>query len=100
MIEMMPHKGSYILKLDANGVGSFARLDDGSPLTGDEHRLRYKTVHWTGDLAIGAESFFFQEGQAEVYEDARYGVLRVDEKGRSVLVGLADENFELIAAAR
>lgn len=96
--EDMPRKGTYILKLDANNVASFARLDDGSPLTQDEVRLQYSDIIWTGELRIGAESFLFQEGQAQLFQEARFGVLRVDEDGNSVLVGLADENHQLITA--
>lgn len=96
--EDMPRKGTYILKLDANNVASFARLDDGSPLTQDEVRLQYSDIIWIGELRIGAESFLFQEGQAQLFQEARFGVLRVDEDGNSVLVGLADENHQLITA--
>ncbi len=98
-LESMPRKGTIVLALDANDVGVFSRLDDGSPLAEDELRLQYKLLlqSWGPRSArIGAESFLFQEGQAEVYADARYGVLRVDETGGSVLVGLADEAQQLI----
>jgi len=42
------------------------------------------------EVFIGAESFFFQEGHADAYEDARYGILKVAPDGGSVLAGLAD----------
>ena len=98
-LESMPRKGTIVLALDADKVGSFTRLDDGSPLAANELRLQYKLLlqSWgPRSVRIGAESFLFQEGQAEVYADARYGVLRVDETGGSVLVGLADEAQQLI----
>ena len=47
-------------------------------------------------INIGAESYFFQEGDAEKFEKAVYGGLRVDNKGNSVLVGLFDENKKQI----
>ncbi|MCI5136696.1 MAG: hypothetical protein D3920_16885 [Candidatus Electrothrix sp. AW2] len=40
-----------------------------------------------------APSFFFQEGDAKLYGEARYGELKVDESGGSVLVGLCGEDF-------
>lgn len=92
----MPQKGLLVLAIDADGVGTFARLDDGNQLGANEVRIRYWRIAMTGEIGIGAESFFFQEGQAEVFEDARYGVIRVGEDGTSVLVGLADENLGLI----
>ncbi len=92
-------KGTMVLTLDGDNVGSFARMDNGSPLSENETRLRYKLVTTAGELSIGAESFFFQEGHARFFDRARYGVLRVDEEGGSVLVGLADENHQLIVPA-
>ena len=88
----LPREGVVIVALDDAGVASFARLDDGSALRPNEARLRY--VGWSewGELDYGSNAFFFQEGDAELYADARYGMLKVDELGNSVLVGLADEN--------
>jgi uncharacterized membrane-anchored protein len=88
--------GIIVLALDADGVGTSGRHDDGSPLGKNEMRLQYKYILGRADLALGAESFFFQEGQAEIFQDARYGVLRVDEDGASVLVGLANSERQLI----
>ncbi len=95
----LPRRGTVILSLDADNVGSFVRLDDGSPLAANEIRLDYRTILETGELGIGAESFFFQEGQADAYAEARFGVLRVADDGASVLVGLADEQHRLIEPA-
>jgi len=89
-------KGTIVLALDTDNVGSFRRMDDGSPLAENETRLQYKLIVTTDNFSIGAESFFFQEGQASFYTNARYGVLRVDADGESVLVGLADENHVMI----
>jgi uncharacterized membrane-anchored protein len=96
MSEDMPHKGTYVLKLDQNNVASFARKDDDTALAADEFRLQYYGNTWIGDLRIGADSYLFQEGQAPLYQNARYGILRVDESGDSVLVGLADEAHQPI----
>jgi uncharacterized membrane-anchored protein len=100
-IDSMPRKGTIVLALGADDVAVFSRLDDGSPLTRNELRLQYKLalqIWGTPSLRIGAESFLFQEGQAAVYANAKYGVLRVDETGGSVLVGLADEARQIITA--
>ena len=63
-----------------------------------EARIKYKLVDRFGGIKLGAESFFFEEGQAQRFASAEYGVLHVDEAGNSVLVGLADENGTLIQA--
>jgi uncharacterized membrane-anchored protein len=95
-MKSLPRKGTIVISVDASGVGKFARLDDGTPLARDDTRLQYKYLVNTGELRLGAESYFFQEGHADVYANAKYGVLRVDESGASVLVGLADKDRLMI----
>jgi uncharacterized membrane-anchored protein len=90
-------EGTFIVSLDTNNVGTFKRRDDGSPLAGNEVRLQYKLVSTTGEFFIGAETFSFEEGQAEIYAAGVYGVLRVDPAGSSILVGLANAEYELIS---
>jgi uncharacterized membrane-anchored protein len=91
-------KGTLVVRLDERGVASLARLSqpsgDSQPLAAGEQLLRFRYVP-DGDppVRIGAESFLFEEGTADAYASARYGKLVVDAAGRSVLVGLADENL-------
>ena len=93
-IESLPYRGAVILVLDENGVGRFARLDDSSPLKERELRVRYRRHEdWRGPrLDYGAQSFFFQEGDAQLYQAAKYALLRVAEDGSTVLTDLADAN--------
>jgi uncharacterized membrane-anchored protein len=51
-----------------------------------------------GRLHIGSEAFFFQEGTAVAYEQARYAELRVDSSGESLLVGVRGPDRELLGA--
>ncbi len=83
--------GLIVIALDDNAVGRFVRFHDDEALAGDEILLRYRR---RGILRLGAETFFFQEGHAELYEEARYGELRVAPSGESVLVGLRGQNLE------
>ena len=94
----LPRRGSFIVTLDADSVATFARLDSGGPLAANEARIKYKLIDRLGGIRLGAESFFFEEGQADRFAAAEYGVLHVDGAGNSVLVGLADENAQLIRA--
>jgi uncharacterized membrane-anchored protein len=88
-----PHDGRLVLSLDMQGVGQFVRLHEPSiPLAPDEFLLRYRVRN--GRVRLGAEAFFFQEGQARHYESARYGELRVAPNGTSVLVGLRGKDRE------
>lgn len=94
-------KGTLVVAVDDRGVATFVRLDRGEPLVPREQRLRFRYVlHGDPSVRIGAESFFFEEGTADIYATARYGKLMVDPEGRSVLVGLADESLQPLGRAR
>lgn len=87
--EAAPRDGHIVVALDDRGIAAFIRIHAGEPLGSDERLLRYRRRRTS--MRLGAESFFFQEGMAHIYESARYGELRVARSGDSVLVGLADE---------
>lgn len=90
--EELPWRGTLIIDIDEQGVAHFVRIDDGRPLAATERRLNYYRHEWTLDL--GAPSYFFQEGTADLYADAEYGELRVDASGNSILIGLRDEELQ------
>ena len=89
--------GHLVVKLDANGVAGLVRLHDGTPLAPGEHLLRYRA---RDQMRLGAESYLFQEGQADLFNAARYGELRVAPSGESVLVGLANDRLEPLGPRR
>ena len=92
----LPRVGAFVIRLDDNNVGEFKRVDDGTELEPGEVLLQYKLRDERGRVRLGAESYFFQEGNAQLFDAGRYGVLHVDDSGKSVLIGLADENYQLI----
>jgi uncharacterized membrane-anchored protein len=100
IIASLPYRGTVVLSLDENGVGRYVRLDDGTPLQADEIRVQYRRHQdWRGPrLDYGAQAFFFQEGDAKLYEDAKYALLRVAEDGGTVLTDLAGEDRMAIKA--
>ncbi|HEX5793681.1 MAG TPA: GDYXXLXY domain-containing protein [Rheinheimera sp.] len=49
-----------------------------------------------GIYSVGPNAFFFAEGTAAVYEQARYGQFKVDSSGKALLTGLLDENLQLL----
>ena len=69
-------------------------LLDQQTVNDNELVIKYKIVRHR--IFLGAESFFFEEGQDTLYQKAVYGGLKVDGKGQSLLVGLYDENFHYI----
>ena len=85
-------RGFCIVKLEENGVAKKVRIQERkTPLNKEEYLIEYTLKGWQG-INIGAESFFFQEGEAEKYENAKYGGIKVDHQGNSLLIGLYDEN--------
>ncbi len=88
--------GYCILLLDEHHIGQKVRLEDHFPeLQSGEIAIKYKNRNYAF-FQLGAESYFFEEGQATLFEKAKFGGLMVDGKGNSILVGLYDENLQLI----
>ncbi len=92
----IPKRGYCVVRIDAEGVASRVRFQEAtSPLNEGEHLINYTSPNrWS--VNIGAESYFFQEGDAKKYEVAKYGGVRIDQEGNSLLVGLYDENKKRI----
>jgi len=94
-----PEQGVAVMALDEASVARLARLDDGTPLAPNEIRFRFVGRFPDGRLDFGTDAFFFQEGEAERYAAARYGMFKVDDAGNAVLVGLADDRARPIGRA-
>ena len=94
----IPESGKVILRLDDRRVASFKGLWDGGPLAEDERILHYsgRGGRW---VHVASDSFFFEEGQGEAYEEARYGVFKLGKDGRTILRTLVDDNFVRIQPA-
>ena len=93
--EQTDTRGYAILRTEYKQVGEIVRLQNTlEPVNDNELVIRYKIINRR--LFLGAESFFFEEGQDTLYQKAVYGGLKVDDKGQSLLVGLYDEDFHLI----
>lgn len=90
--ETLPVRGKLVITVADTGVATFVRVDDGTPLAAGERLINYYKHGWQVDL--GATSFFFQEGKADAYATAKYGEVRVDATGTSILVGLRDEKLQ------
>lgn len=92
----MPKRGYCVVRLDSSGKANKIRFQkDVSPLNVGEHLIECTSPDkW--NVNIGAESFFFEEGQAEKYEKAKYGGVKIDKDGNSLLLGLYDEHQQKI----
>lgn len=84
-----PRDGLLVVSLDSTGVARFVRRHDTRvPLGTGERLLRYRLRD--NRVRVGSNAFHFQEGRADRFARARFGELRVDAQGTSVLVGLRD----------
>jgi uncharacterized membrane-anchored protein len=83
--------GRIVVALDPHDVGTYVRHDDGSPLAESEAILRYRVRN--GEVKFATNAYFFQEGEAERYAQARFGELRVAPDGDAILTGLRGEDL-------
>lgn len=87
----LPKRGFMVIRPDSFNIARYVRIQKGnqSPAP-DEQLIEFSSSSY--EINIGASSFFFEEGNADKYAKARYGGIKVDKKGKSVLTGLYDEN--------
>src|SRR5690606_728523 len=92
----MPKRGYCVVRLESSGIANKIRFQkDLTPLNEGEHLIEFTSSDkW--NVNIGAESYFFHEGQAEKYEKAKYGGVKIDKNGNSLLIGLYDEQLQKI----
>jgi uncharacterized membrane-anchored protein len=88
--EAPPH-GRMVVRLDERKVGTFVRVHQGEALAAGEKLLEYRVRK--RNPRIITDAYHFQEGQAKVFERAKYGEVRAREDGVALLVRLADEKL-------
>ncbi len=95
-LENLPKRGYCVVVLDQNNRAKSVRIQpESTPLYKGEHLIKYtSTNNWS--INIGAESFFFQEGKADLYNNAKYGGVKIDQNGNSILIGLYDDHLREI----
>lgn len=94
-VDSISKRGYCVVKLDSMGVAQRLRIQpEKTPLNDGEWLIAYHNSAW--NMNIGAESYFFQEGTAEKYAEAKYGGVKVDGQGNSLLIGLYGENLKPI----
>lgn len=94
-IQEVKRDGKVVIILDGSRVATVLRVyEEGEELKENEHLLSYRFRK--NQAYLGARSFFFQEGHAKFYSTARYGELKVDDNGNSVLIGLRGQKMEVL----
>ena len=93
----MQRDGYIVAELDGNGVASFRRFANDASIGANEVLLRYRIRNKEPKFATNA--FFFQEGHADRYGNARYGEFRVSRDGEMILTGLRGADFAVLGIA-
>jgi uncharacterized membrane-anchored protein len=89
--------GHLVVAVDRRGVGQFRRRANAGPLAPDEIALRYRVRG--GQARFATNAFFFEEGQAKAFENARFGEFRVGSDGEMILTGLRGSRLEPLRGA-
>lgn len=91
-----PH---MVAKLDARGVASVVRLHkEDVALAADE--MLIELTPKDGRWVVVTDAWFFKEGDAALWQTAKFGEFRVLPNGRALLVGMADTDLKAIAVPK
>ncbi len=82
-----PH--AVVVGLDARRVATYRRRADGGPLAADERLFEIRGGSTRAGGGVEPRSFLFQEGRADDFAEAKFGIFRVTPAGRHLLTGLA-----------
>ena len=93
-LDDLPPKGAFTMSLDENNVARVSGVDLSRERETNEIRFNYTRTDRS--LTFGAPRFYFENGKAETYENAKYGVFKVSPAGKAILVNLADEEFQIL----
>jgi uncharacterized membrane-anchored protein len=81
-----------VMKRDKQNIGSAQRIAQGEPLAADEFKIELSPKN--GRWVLVSDAWFFKEGEANRWAQARYGEFRVMPDGRALLVGLKGEGLK------
>ncbi|WP_351078557.1 GDYXXLXY domain-containing protein [Shewanella sp. CAL98-MNA-CIBAN-0140] len=83
-----------MVTLDNNRIAQFDGIYHGAALTPAQRLIQYRVRD--GRVKLASNAFFFQEGRAEEFEEARYGEFRVNQAGQILLSNMIDKDFKRI----
>jgi uncharacterized membrane-anchored protein len=90
-----PLDGHLVATLDERGVGHFQRFARaGEVVKAGEVLLRYRIRN--DQVKFATNAYFFEEGQAQAYEKARFGAFRVAANGDMILTAMHGLDYELL----
>ncbi len=93
--DSIPPRGCVLVKTDSLGIVQKIQIQNGIP---SKENNSYLIEYTAGKfyMNIGAPFFVFPEGHQAAFQKAKYGGLKVDDKGNSIFVGLYNEKRQKI----
>ncbi len=93
------HDGYFYVKLDERGVGNFfAMADSGIEEMNGLVKMQYRMRNNRVQFATNA--FFFQEGDAKLFDAAQFGEFKVADDGELLLKAMYDKDLNLLGENR
>ena len=100
------HEGHVLVKLDPQGVGRFHAIYNQQEQEQSNHseteqsllKLQYRIRNSRVQFATNA--FFFQEGDAKLFNAARFGQFKVADNGELLLTAMYDKDLLLLGENR
>ena len=93
-----PLRGHFLVRIGNDGVAEYAGIDVGEALPDDVVRMPFRRTPRGIELLTNA--WFFEEGDAATFEDARYGEFRVGSNGRVLLNAMRDAQLNVLGDPR
>ncbi|MCU7965164.1 GDYXXLXY domain-containing protein [Shewanella oncorhynchi] len=85
-------QGQLLLAVDGQKVARFVDFYTDQALGKDQLRVQFRVRG--NQIKLASNSFFFEEGQADHFSEAKYGEFRVNLQGELLLVSLLDEKLQ------
>ena len=98
LLDLDHHQGLAIVNVDEQGIGSFHDLFVGQQLAPNQVLMQYRQRQ--GRIQFATNAFFFQEGDAQLFDDAKYGEFKVAEDGELLLKAMYDQDLKLLGKNR
>ncbi|PTQ90346.1 GDYXXLXY domain-containing protein [Agitococcus lubricus] len=92
--------GYVVVKLNAQQLAEFERLSPTLPSLPDTQQLALQYRIRQGQIKFATNAFFFEEGQADTYAQAKYGEFKVADNGELLLSDLRGENLTVLSKTR
>ena len=86
--------GFILAEISPQNVAKYIAIYSGETLTENQQLLKFRIRK--SRLKFATNAFFFEEGTADKFQQAKYGEFKVDEDGNMLLVSMRDAEFNLL----